>query len=253
MRTHEGADGGRAAGAARRGSRRVAAVLRVARPYRPADRRGDRADVGRRRLRQAPRQRATAALPRPVRRAEVEVRPAHDPALGGARTGSLAAPRIGARRGARVPVSQRDAPRPVERRGPRLEARGEARRRPLGGFHTFRHTCATMLFRHGLNAKQVQMWLGHHSPAFTLATYVHLLPDDLPDAGFLDTLTGPGRREAELARDQDTLATDRASSLGTQRSCLAFLLLARSRRDDRWRVPLTRAAVPSGCWRVRGR
>jgi hypothetical protein len=23
--------------------------------------------------------------------------------------------------------------------------------------------------------------LGHHSPAFTLATYVHLLPDDLPD------------------------------------------------------------------------
>jgi hypothetical protein len=31
-------------------------------------------------------------------------------------------------------------------------------------FHTFRHTCATMLFRHGLNAKQVQSWLGHHSP-----------------------------------------------------------------------------------------
>lgn len=49
------------------------------------------------------------------------------------------------------------------------------------GFHTFRHTCATMLFRAGLNAKQVQMWLGHHSPAFTLSTYVHLLPDDLPD------------------------------------------------------------------------
>src|SRR5262249_51766739 len=36
------------------------------------------------------------------------------------------------------------------------------------GFHTFRHTCATLLFRHGLNAKQVRMWLGHHSPAFTL-------------------------------------------------------------------------------------
>jgi integrase len=49
------------------------------------------------------------------------------------------------------------------------------------GFHTLRHTCATMLFRRGLNAKQVQVWLGHHSPAFTLATYVHLLPDDLPD------------------------------------------------------------------------
>jgi integrase len=46
-----------------------------------------------------------------------------------------------------------------------------------------------MLFRHGLNAKQAQMWLGHRSPAFTLATYVHLLPDDLPDADFLDGLT----------------------------------------------------------------
>jgi integrase len=57
------------------------------------------------------------------------------------------------------------------------------------GFHTFRHTCATLLFRHGLNAKQVQVWLGHHSPAFTLATYVHLLADDLPEADFLDTLT----------------------------------------------------------------
>jgi integrase len=60
------------------------------------------------------------------------------------------------------------------------------------GFHTFRHTCATILFRHGLNAKQVQMWLGHHSPAFTLATYVHLLPDDLPDPSFLDLLADRG-------------------------------------------------------------
>jgi hypothetical protein len=46
-----------------------------------------------------------------------------------------------------------------------------------------------MLFRHGLDAKQAQMWLGHHSPAFTLATCVHLLPDDLPDPAFLDQLT----------------------------------------------------------------
>ena len=60
---------------------------------------------------------------------------------------------------------------------------------PWAAFHTLRHTCATMLFRNGLNAKQVQMWLGHHSPAFTLAVYVHLLPDDLPSPNFLDTLT----------------------------------------------------------------
>ncbi len=59
---------------------------------------------------------------------------------------------------------------------------------PWAGPHTLRHTCATMLFRGGLNAKQVQLWLGHHSPAFTLSTYVHLLPDDIPEIDFLDAL-----------------------------------------------------------------
>jgi integrase len=59
---------------------------------------------------------------------------------------------------------------------------------PWVGWHTLRHTCATILFRHGVNAKQVQTWLGHHSPAFTLATYVHLLPDDAPDPSFLDAV-----------------------------------------------------------------
>lgn len=47
------------------------------------------------------------------------------------------------------------------------------------GFHTFRHTVASRLFAEGRNAVQVQRWLGHHSPAFTLATYVHLLDADL--------------------------------------------------------------------------
>lgn len=31
----------------------------------------------------------------------------------------------------------------------------------------------------GRNAVQVQRWLGHHSAAFALATYVHLLDGDL--------------------------------------------------------------------------
>ena len=50
---------------------------------------------------------------------------------------------------------------------------------PWVGFHTFRHTCASLLFAEGRNAVQVQRWLGHHSPAFTLSTYVHLLDGDL--------------------------------------------------------------------------
>jgi hypothetical protein len=62
-----------------------------------------------------------------------------------------------------------------------------------------RRAGATYLFRNGLNAKQVQMWLGHHSPAFTLATYVHLLPDDLPDPKFLDEIADPAA-EAPVAR-----------------------------------------------------
>jgi Phage integrase family len=69
------------------------------------------------------------------------------------------------------------------------------------GFHTFRHTCATTLFRHGWNAVQVQKALGHHSPAFTLSVYVHLLTEDLPEASFLDDVVGMpvGMRPPETA------------------------------------------------------
>lgn len=45
------------------------------------------------------------------------------------------------------------------------------------GFHTFRHTIASRLFDQGRNVVQVQRWLGHHSPSFTLDTYVHLLDE----------------------------------------------------------------------------
>ncbi len=63
------------------------------------------------------------------------------------------------------------------------------------GFHTFRHTCATLLFAEGRNAVQVQRWLGHHSAAFTLARYVHLLDGDLGEPlavqGGNPVVTGP--------------------------------------------------------------
>jgi integrase len=61
--------------------------------------------------------------------------------------------------------------------------------RPTVTFHTFRHTCASLLFDDGRNIKQVQEWLGHADPAFTLRTYVHLLDAgvggglDFPPAG----------------------------------------------------------------------
>ena len=60
---------------------------------------------------------------------------------------------------------------------PILDSAGRQRRRlrPTVTFHTFRHTCASLLFDDGRNIKQVQEWLGHADPAFTLRTYVHLM------------------------------------------------------------------------------
>jgi integrase len=53
---------------------------------------------------------------------------------------------------------------------------------PWAGFHTFRHTCASMLFSAGRNPKQVQHWLGHHSPTFTLDRYGHLMDEGVGTA-----------------------------------------------------------------------
>jgi integrase len=96
---------------------------------------------------------------------------------------------------------------------------------PWAGFHTFRHTCASILFRRGLNVKHVQMWLGHHSPAFTLGVYVHLIPDDLPDADVFAVPVGNGGatrpdetpREAGEAEEPETPMVPSlfASPLGT--------------------------------------
>jgi integrase len=66
---------------------------------------------------------------------------------------------------------------------------------PWVTLHTFRHTCASLLFappEHGgggKNAKQIQEWLGHHSPAYTLREYVHLIDAGVGDATFLDHVT----------------------------------------------------------------
>jgi integrase len=53
------------------------------------------------------------------------------------------------------------------------------------GLHTFRHTTATRLFvGQAWNAVQVCRFLGHSDPGFTLRTYVHLLPENLPEPDF---------------------------------------------------------------------
>lgn len=59
-------------------------------------------------------------------------------------------------------------------------------------FHTFRHTCASLLFEAGRDVKQVSAWLGHADAAFTLRTYVHLMDEGVGDAAFMDEAMGKG-------------------------------------------------------------
>jgi integrase len=56
---------------------------------------------------------------------------------------------------------------------------------PWAGFHTFRHTFASLHLSQGTNLLQLSRALGHHSPAFTLTRYTHLLPGDEAPALYL--------------------------------------------------------------------
>jgi integrase len=53
---------------------------------------------------------------------------------------------------------------------------------PWAGFHTFRHTFASIHLSNGTNIVQLSRVLGHHSPAFTLSRYTHLLPGEAAPA-----------------------------------------------------------------------
>jgi integrase len=77
---------------------------------------------------------------------------------------------------------------------------------PWVTFHTFRHTCASLLFENGRNVKQVSEWLGHADPSFTLSTYIHLLDDGIGGAEFFDEVLG-GNKKA-------TSGTKKGASLG---------------------------------------
>ncbi len=67
---------------------------------------------------------------------------------------------------------------------------------PWVGFHTFRHTCATLLFAGGKDVVQVQTWLGHADPAFTLRTYISLKDEGVGSADFLDDALDGGNAVA---------------------------------------------------------
>lgn len=63
---------------------------------------------------------------------------------------------------------------------------------PWARFHTLRHTCAALLIDAGASALRLQRWMGHHSAAFTLDTYGHLMQDGLgPSLELSDALVTP--------------------------------------------------------------
>lgn len=71
---------------------------------------------------------------------------------------------------------------------------------PWAGFHTFRHTYASLHVARGASIVQLARLLGHHSAAFTLEVYAHLLPGDAAEPLDLD---------AELA---GSVVVDRAAT-----------------------------------------
>jgi integrase len=80
--------------------------------------------------------------------------------------------------------------------GPRLE---------WVSFHTFRHTCASMLIESGKNIRQVAGWLGHADPSLSLRVYAHLIDDGLGDAAFLDARVNTGSTQRqEIAANPST-------------------------------------------------
>ena len=101
-----------------------------------------------------------------------------------------------------MPRSGREHPVPCR------EGSDEDGRRAVGRATRTPPHMRTILFRGGLNAKQVQLWLGHHSLAFTLSTYVHLLPDDIAEIDFLDALIAA--RPVEVVESEPELVAGEA-------------------------------------------
>ena len=80
--------------------------------------------------------------------------------------------------------------------------------------HDLRHTYASLLIAAGKELHYIQQQLGHHSPAFTLAVYGHLLPRDrrgevncLDDTTTADTKTAPNGTPVAPAEENDDVVT----------------------------------------------
>jgi integrase len=74
------------------------------------------------------------------------------------------------------------------------------------GFHALRHTFASLQLARGVNLLQLSRALGHHSAAFTLSVYAHLLEGE--QAPPLDLSAELSSEEAELIDPRELAATE---------------------------------------------
>jgi len=106
--------------------------------------------------------------------------------------------------------------------------------------HDLRHTYVSLLIAAGKELHYIQQQLGHHSPAFTLSVYGHLLPRDrrgevncLDDAAPTGTPVAPNAKNDVL--DKKGKALDSAESQGFSRLPGEDLNLRPSGYERDWR------------------
>ena len=99
-----------------------------------------------------------------------------------------------------APVFPGRGGRPASPTNLRLRALAPATERaklPGVSFHTLRHTCASLLIESGASPLRLQRRMGHHSAAYTLDAYGHLIDGELGPALDLGVeLRANGRRRA---------------------------------------------------------
>lgn len=75
---------------------------------------------------------------------------------------------------------------------------------PWAGFHSLRHTYASLQLARGVNVLALSRALGHHSPSFTLSVYCHLLDGDEAPALDLSDALDPGQQKGNAAHGSQT-------------------------------------------------
>ncbi|WP_158541298.1 site-specific integrase [Ruegeria sp. A3M17] len=56
------------------------------------------------------------------------------------------------------------------------------------GFHALRHSYASRLIAANVDLKRLQVWMGHHDPAYTVKQYGHLMEDRAADAALMEKI-----------------------------------------------------------------